>query len=250
MQFETLESRLHLSSVTYRNQILTIIGSPGRDRIRIQILLDPVGDAARVLINGHGGDVRGFPNIFDPPPQKVVVEAGDGDDTIVLDNYEGLRMIVRAGAGNDVIKGLTGSGTVFAGSGNDVVSLSTSSVAITVFGGDGKDLIETSADAYNELHGGNGNDTIVGNKGNDKLFGDAGNDVLKGGDGIDTYFGGDGNDRIYSADSNADEPVDGGKGKDRAFLPDDCSRPLDGFMNVDRLVVLATNRTWLGCGCC
>src|SRR4051812_29454486 len=101
---ESLERRLLLSSVVYQNQILTITGSPGRDRIRVNILMDTAGSGAFVVINGHRRAVRNFPYLSGPAPRGVVVESGRGDDTITLSNLEGIPATIRAGSGNDVIK--------------------------------------------------------------------------------------------------------------------------------------------------
>src|SRR5262245_24023729 len=47
------------------------------------------------------------------------------------------------------------------------------------------------------IHGGAGNDTILGSDLDDFLFGDAGNDTIFGGDGKDTIFGGAGVDTLH-----------------------------------------------------
>ena len=69
----------------------------------------------------------------------------------------------------------------------------------------GNDVITTAVDAGIELHGYNGNDSIMSGDGNDTLFGEAGNDTLSGGGGADTLDGGAG-----------DDVLDGGAGVDRA----------------------------------
>lgn len=69
---------------------------------------------------------------------------------------------------------------------------------IIVFGGDGNDKITVDRNVLRiaELHGGDGNDTLIGGSGDDLLFGDAGNDVLCGERGNDVLVGGDGNDKL------------------------------------------------------
>jgi Ca2+-binding RTX toxin-like protein len=248
MHLETLERRLFLSSVTFENQTLTIIGSPGRDRIRINITIVPTGSHATVLINGRGGVVQDFPRWASPLP-KVMVQAGLGNDTINYNtHFAALPTTLLGGAGADDIKVVNNSTIVFAGRGNDIIEVvSDDTEKASVFGGDGDDHIVGSMGDF-EFHGGNGNDTLIGDRGADKLFGDAGNDALKGGEGIDIFFGGDGNDRFYAEDSHANEPGDAGEGMDRAFFFD-CSLPFDEFPNIESLRTLG-NRHWFGCGCC
>ncbi len=75
-----------------------------------------------------------------------------------------------------------------------------------------------------ELHGGNGSDTLLGFLGNDLLYGDAGIDYLHGGDGEDTLYGGDENDHLFGDDDNdtlhggdGDDYLDGDFGDDTAY---------------------------------
>ncbi|HTT95205.1 MAG TPA: hypothetical protein VMF55_11070 [Solirubrobacterales bacterium] len=69
------------------------------------------------------------------------------------------------------------------GAGNDVVTLGrTVPVPATIRGGEGNDV----------LTGGAGNDKLIGGPGDDELFGRGGNDLLIGGPGNDKLFGGPG----------------------------------------------------------
>src|SRR5947208_6982415 len=247
MQIETLEPRRLLSSVTYHSGILTIAGSPQRDRIRLRILIDASGNTYDLVIDGHHRPIAGFPFAGSSPAQ-INIRSGAGNDSInVALEMSGALTTIDGGAGNDRIDingGPAGPSLILGGDGNDVLSASPNP-GQTIFGGNGNDRLIGSSDNA-ELHGGKGNDTLIGGAGNEKLFGDAGNDLLKGGAGIDTFFGGDGNDRIFSADANADEPVDGGKGFDRAFFSQDCNSPLDN-LGVEKLVTIGTGRTYF-CG--
>jgi Ca2+-binding RTX toxin-like protein len=72
------------------------------------------------------------------------------------------------------------------------------------------------------VHGGDGNDTIIGGTNNDELFGDAGNDVIIGNAGGDTINGGDGDDIIYGDDTGANliggqDVLRGGNGNDTLY---------------------------------
>ncbi|MCG8491533.1 MAG: Ig-like domain-containing protein, partial [Sneathiellales bacterium] len=69
--------------------------------------------------------------------------------------------------------------------------------------------------------GGDGNDTMHGGTGDDRILGGAGNDVLNGNDGEDTLYGGSGNDRISGGDGadslfgeQGDDTLLGGSGQD------------------------------------
>lgn len=69
------------------------------------------------------------------------------------------------------------------GAGNDVVTLGkTVPVPATIRGGEGDDI----------LTGGAGNDKLIGGPGDDELFGRGGNDLLIGGPGEDRLVGGPG----------------------------------------------------------
>ncbi|MEN9392439.1 MAG: hypothetical protein RLZZ104_782, partial [Pseudomonadota bacterium] len=71
-----------------------------------------------------------------------------------------------------------------------------------LFGGEGDDTIA----------GGSGDDYIAGLQGNDQLFGESGNDVLEGGDGDDALSGGSGNDVLLGGVGN--DSLTGGSGND------------------------------------
>lgn len=63
------------------------------------------------------------------------------------------------------------------------------------------------------VHGGNGDDLIVGNTGADLLLGGAGNDTLSGGGGNDVIEAGTGNDTLSGGVGN--DTISGGAGADR-----------------------------------
>ena len=72
---------------------------------------------------------------------------------------------------------------------------------IVAYAGEGNDTIDLSGVAADsgitaEIHGGRGNDTIVGTRNDDELFGDAGNDKIFGHDGADRLEGGLGDDTL------------------------------------------------------
>ena len=65
---------------------------------------------------------------------------------------------------------------------------------IVVTAGAGNDLIRDGSGLGTFLYGGFGNDTINGNGGADRIYGGAGNDTINGGDGDDILWGGGGVD--------------------------------------------------------
>ncbi|WP_174410380.1 tandem-95 repeat protein, partial [Desulfovibrio psychrotolerans] len=104
------------------------------------------------------------------------VDAGDGNDTIILTGGGYKSALLEGGAGND---------TIYGGDLADILD-----------GGSGDDL----------LFGGAGNDTIYGGTGNDTITGGTGNDYIDGGEGTDTavYAG---NRSAYSFTRNSDGSI-------------------------------------------
>ena len=87
---------------------------------------------------------------------------------------------------------------VAAGDGNDTVTFEESSGALPAAdlqGGNGADAL-TGGSGADLITGGAGNDTLLGRGGIDTLFGGADNDTLTGGDANDQAFGEAGNDRM------------------------------------------------------
>jgi hypothetical protein len=91
------------------------------------------------------------------------VNAGTGDDSIVVSNEVTIPVTMRGGAGADALVGGGGPDKLIGGDGND-----------RLVGRGGDDLI----------FGGPGNDSIYGGSGEDVLRGGPGNDVLSGGSGV------------------------------------------------------------------
>ncbi|MDD3529003.1 MAG: Ig-like domain-containing protein, partial [Gallionellaceae bacterium] len=112
---------------------------------------DGENDATARVGLEYGDDVVLSTYVFDPEAPYVKTTADD-DSTIIIgyDNpdHPGLKNIIHAQGGNDVVVG---------GAGND------------------------------SLFGDAGNDWLVGGAGNDTLYGGTGNDLLEGGSGADTF---------------------------------------------------------------
>lgn len=138
---------------------------------------------------GAGNDViEVAPNVT----VNIVVEGGDGDDTITT------------GAGDDRIDGGRGDDTISSGAGRD-----------DVFGNSGRDVI-TGGAGVNIIHGGDGDDEITAGPGTNFIDGGAGDDLVRGGGASDILSGGTGNDRIVVGEAGGriyagagDDTVDG-----------------------------------------
>jgi len=120
------------------------------------------------------------------PGDTIVVEAGAGDDTLIINAGVDLNVEFNGGTGNDRIE-MYGNGTLVAngGPGNDII-----------IGGGLNDVLE----------GGDGNDTLQGGNGDDSIEGGIGDDILQGGAGNDTYIFGDnfGDDTLTDSGGAAD----------------------------------------------
>jgi len=85
---------------------------------------------------------------------------------------------------------------VNAGPGNDTVVVARSvEVPVTMRGGPGQDTL-VGGDGADKLIGGDGDDRLLGRGGDDLIYAGRGNDVIFGGRGDDTLRGGPGRDRI------------------------------------------------------
>ncbi len=117
-------------------------------------------------------------------PPRVLIDAGDGDDTVTTGGYGYEDALVFGGDGADV---LTGGGHLAGGPGDDVIT------STSVAGAPCDKACGTPSDV---LAGGSGNDVLRGGLGNEVLIGDGdsstsadpggGDDVIDGGPGVDT----------------------------------------------------------------
>jgi hypothetical protein len=108
--------------------------------------------------------------------QRVVANAGDGDDRLDASAVAAVPVTLRGGPGNDALTVGDQAGVLEGGDGDD-----------TLTGGAGDSV----------LRGGSGNDVLYGGAGNELLDGAEGNDTLQGNGGRDDLLGGDGVDTAY-----------------------------------------------------
>ena len=191
-----------LFNATLDGSHLSISGSIQADSMRIY----RDGDDLDVLDNGA---LQKFPAAS---VKSILVEAGNGNDTIELDSGV-VGAMIDGGDGDDVVRGGDGADTIFGGAGDN-----------ELFGGGGNDI----------LHGDVGNDALYGQAGRDKLYGNGGNDLLDGGGGVDHLDGGDGNDMLVGGGGN--DQLFGEAGKD-TLEGQAGSDLLDGGPQVDTALV-------------
>lgn len=134
--------------------------------------------------------------------QTLVVEGTAGSDHILISQGKQGKVLVRAG-GRSIGPLSVDRLVVHAGAGNDVVTaIGPVSVPLEVHGGDGRDF----------LSGGSGPDQLFGGEGNDRLDGGKGNDILAGGDGDDRLMGRSGNDLLIGGMGR--DWIEGASGRD------------------------------------
>ena len=113
----------------------------------------------------------------------------------------------------------------YGGEGNDVIVVQ-GDIKVYAEGGSGDDIIVVDGSTKTaELHGGLGNDTLVGSGGDDRIWGDAGDDLIHGRDGVDWLFGDTamisngptGSMRVTASDEDGNDIVWGGGDDDVIF---------------------------------
>jgi len=158
------------------------------------------GDADDYLYGGDGSD-----QIWGDEGNDYL-NGGRGDDTIYGgdggDRIEG-------GAGADTIRGGAGNDNIQAG-GYGLLDQDGSDTVNIIFGDDGDDSISGGYSLKDQMHGGEGRDSLYGNG---ELWGDAGDDSLSTGKGA-ILHGGDGNDYLGSNNGGAVAVMYGDAGKD------------------------------------
>lgn len=172
-----------------------------------------------------GGVIRSDTRVVEHADGTVTLEAaGDGE---TLDGTEGDDFLIRlsdrqvyAGAGDDVVISLGGSGGVDGGEGDDAILGMFRGVAaegaeglVLLDGGKGDDLIRADNGVHVALVGGSGNDTLDGDVAHALLRGGEGDDTLKGEAHYSVMDGEDGDDR-FEMDLAAWSQVTGGAGDD------------------------------------
>ncbi|MBK1658100.1 family 16 glycosylhydrolase [Paracraurococcus ruber] len=146
------------------------------------------GSGNDVLIGGAGN------NLLDGGADRDTADYADlgaGQRLSLVADASGLRLSGANGlGGTDTIQGVE---VIRCGAADDIVDGTRLTLAIIVKGGAGQDML-TGGSATDALQGGDGADLLRGNAGADTLWGEAGNDTLIGGSGADQLVGGSGAD--------------------------------------------------------
>jgi Ca2+-binding RTX toxin-like protein len=147
-------------SVQVKHRTLTITGTAGNDKLALRLR---AGDARRLQVD-VGDDGRADFTVERHRLERIVVNAGDGNDQVRIDESNGAFTTTTP----TEINGDAGSDTLLGGSGAEA------------------------------LNGGDGNDLVDGNGGADRVTLGAGDDrfVWDPGDGSDTVDGADGHDAM------------------------------------------------------
>lgn len=213
-QYEKLESRQLLASISFdagtlvvrgtaNDDLIELIGSADYQSATVRINNDPsltetfrYADISQLTVFANGGNDRVTNTLL----HDTLIFGGLGDDSIeggFRDDF------LYGGEGADTLVGRNGNDSLYGQSGND-----------WLYGGNAADRLYGGND-HDRLYGGNGNDRLVGNDGNDLLVGDAGNDQLDGNAGNDLLNGNEGQDEIDAGAGN--DFVNGGSGDDLIY---------------------------------
>ncbi|HEX4304618.1 MAG TPA: hypothetical protein VHZ54_01145 [Solirubrobacterales bacterium] len=156
---------------------LVLAGSPGDDRITIELSADGrYYEIESVTPLEVGGAVCTHPEkraeellCEAAPIAGFEINTGPGDDTVILGRGATTVPVpatIRGGEGDDDLVGGAGADKLIGGPGDD------------------------------ELSGRGGNDLLIGGAGADTLIGGAGDDILRGGPGINVMVGGPGQNTV------------------------------------------------------
>lgn len=217
---------------------------------------------------------------FSNPSGQLLINAGDGNDTVTASAVDGLfaaqievngqtgddlitlsddfpAVSLNGGVGDDTLRGSMNDDTLLGDDGDDVLNGGGGSNELsggaghdtltggmhddTLLGDDGDDVLNGGG-GNNDLNGGNGHDTLIGGMHDDTLRGGGGDDVLNGRGGNDQLFGGDGVDRMLGGSGR--DLVDGGNGSDRLRGQGGSDDTLLGGAGVD-MFDGGAGRDWL-----
>lgn len=171
-----------------------------------------VGDGDHTLVGGNGSDHlqggAGDDVLIGSLPGRLTFMGSSSSAPTTPELLNAARDVLLGGAGNDTITGFFNFSTVNGGAGDDYIERGTYEIA----GGPGFRYIG----ADNQIHGGAGNDTIIGGE-RDTIHGGSGDDHITAST-RSTIVGGDGNDTIRlstgSSEGNVGHTVSGGEGND------------------------------------
>ncbi len=157
---EVIERRVLMSAVL-ANGVLTVTGTAGADSISV-IAEGSSQQVVDVTLNGAT-------QTFTAPVSQVIVNAGEGNDTVSVGNaYNGVPTALPTFAaygqgGDDTMSFGSGRATLDGGDGNDSLTAAGSgSGVVTLIGGAGNDAFHVGPNGYaTSMSGGDGNDTFT-----------------------------------------------------------------------------------------
>ncbi len=150
--------------------------------------------------DNQGDDLFGFEGVI----------GTSGDD--ILTGTSSANTII-GGAGDDTIKGSGGGDDLQGGTGTrDTLDYSDIDVALTVNLATNVSSLGDTISGFENIFGGDGNDTLTGTSGANQINGGFGNDVLRGNAGLDEVTAGEGDDIIFGGDDG--DFINGGFGTD------------------------------------
>lgn len=145
-----------------------------------------------------------------PAGTNVTINAGAGNDRIIVNPGTHVHLRVLGGAGNDTInaQGNDVDGQYFGGMDDDHIEAGSGRDYLS--GGQGRDYLDGSfgndrmfgGEGMDTLYGLDGDDTLDGGRDKDYLDGSAGQDVVFGGEGDDNVIGGRGDDSLFGGDGD------------------------------------------------
>jgi Ca2+-binding RTX toxin-like protein len=216
------------ATVNKVGNVTTIDAGAGNDKVNVS-----QNAAGEITV-----DINGAKKTFSAiDSQNLVIQAGEGNDTIKVGKGVNVKLTLDGGTGNDNInvdKDITTGQKIDGGDGNDKITGGKGNDEIrggkgndNIKAGEGDDVVE-AGEGNDVVDGGDGRDYINGSTGDDKLLGGKGSDTIYGGDGKDNIQGGDGDD--YLEGSKGNDTIQGGKGNDilSGGIGDDTLKGGDG----------------------
>ena len=215
INFDTTNGDDHFVGSTNNDQIFgkngndIFVGRPGNDRLYGESGRDSLyGDSGNDYLNGgssadklYGGTGN---DTLNGGKGNDTLDGGYGNDRLV--GGIGIDTAVFSSRNNRI--NLASTSRQNTRDGRDILS-----GIENVKAGDGNDLIKGDGEA-NYLYGENGQDRLYGRGGNDKLYGEDGNDKLYGEDGNDLLTGGLGNDQLTGGAGRDTFCISTGVGRD------------------------------------
>jgi uncharacterized delta-60 repeat protein len=189
------------------NGVAHIFGTIDKDTVSVSRISN---DRYQFIVNGETTDISA------PKVKEIDINLYNGDSNINVDSSVDASCNVQTGDGSATINTGNGDDTITIGDQGDTNH--TSSATAIVNAGAGNDSIDATYTTRATLHGGDGNDILLGSNvvlassDSAQLYGDGGNDTLEAGEGNDYLSGGGGNDRLVGNAGN--DTLIGGNGND------------------------------------